>query len=389
MTRTRHRTDVRRRSRRTFRRGRLIAGALLSASLVAGVAACSSSGSTGKADPAAGPTSTTPGAGFDPAKYADLTATLKGSGSTFQQNYDNAAIKLLASVVPGLRIDYAGGGSGQGKSDLADGTVDFAGTDSLVEPEDASKYSSRLLYFPTVVAPITVSYNLSGLDGLKLDGPVLAEIFSGKVTRWDAPAIEALNPSTTLPSTPVNVCRRSDASGTTTNFSKYLVSAGGPAWTLGSGDAISWPAGTQGADGNGGVAQCIKGKDGSIGYVDLSDAKSQHLTFASVRNRAGEFVRPTLEAASAAVAHAEIADDLTYSPIDTDGAGVYPITSPTWVIVLEQQTDRVTGRGLKAFLELLLTDGQDESFTSSVNYAPLPEELATKALAQVAEIRVP
>jgi phosphate transport system substrate-binding protein len=353
------------------------------------LAACSSSGSTAKAEPAAGSTSTTPGAGFDPARYGDLTATLKGSGSTFQQNYDNAAIKLLTSVVPGLRIDYAGGGSGQGKSDLADGTVDFAGTDSLVKPEDASKYSSRLLYFPTVVAPITVSYNLRGLDRLNLDGPVLAGIFSGKVTTWDDPAIAALNPSTTLPSTPVNVCRRSDASGTTTNFSKYLVSAGGPAWTLGSGDAISWPAGTQGADGNGGMAQCIKGKDGSIGYVDLSDAKSQHLTFASVRNRAGEFVQPTLEAASAAAAHAEIADDLTYSPIDTDGAGVYPITSPTWVIVLEHQPDRAKGTGLKAFLEFLLTDGQDKSFTSSVNYAPLPKELARRALARVAEIRVP
>lgn len=335
------------------------------------------------------PTPTDPALTFDLARHAGLTASLTGSGSTFQRNYINAAIGVLASPLPGLKIDYAGGGSGQGKSDLADGTVDFAGTDSAIGAADRSRFRGRVLHFPTVVAPITVSYNLDGADGLNLDGPALARIFSGEVATWDDPAIQALNPAYRLPSTPVNVCRRSDASGTTMNFSRFLTSAGGAAWTLGVGDALVWPPGTQGAAGNGGVAQCIKGKDGSIGYVDLSDARSQGLTSAAIRNEAGEFVAPTPAGASAAAAHAEVADDLTYDPIDTGGRGVYPITSPTWIVVRAKQPDRATGTAIKAFLEFILTDGQDPSFTASVSYAPLPEGLARRALTQLAEVRVP
>ena len=318
-----------------------------------------------------------------------MSATLKGSGSTFQQNFDNAAIKTLKGVVPGVTVNYAGGGSGQGKSDLADGVVDFAGTDSSSSPRTWPSTPAASSYFPTVVAPITVSYKLDGVKELKLDGPTLAKIFTAKVTTWDDASIAALNAGTTLPGTPITVCHRSDASGTTTNFSKFLASAGGPDWTLGSSDSLQWPAATHGADGNGGVAQCIKGKAGAIGYVDLSDAKSQSLTFASIKNTGGEFVQPTLAGASAAAGAAKVADDLTYSPIDTAGKGVYPITSPTWIIVAKTQTDKAKATAVKMLLDFILTDGQDESFTSSVNYAPLPKSLATKAIAQLKELQVP
>jgi phosphate transport system substrate-binding protein len=368
------------------RRRRLAVGALAVSLLAVGGAACSSSGSSAND----GSSTTTAAAnGFDPATYRGLSATLKGSGSTFQQNYDNAVIKTLTGVVPGVTFNYAGGGSGQGKSDLADGVVDFAGTDSLVKPQDLAKYPGGILYFPTVVAPITVSYELDGVKELKLDGPTLAKIFTAKVTTWDDASIAALNAGATLPATPITVCHRSDASGTTTNFSKYLASAGGPDWTLGSGDSLAWPAATHGADGNGGVAQCINGKTGTIGYVDLSDAKSQSLTFASIKNKVGEFVQPTLAGASAAAGAAEVADDLIYSPIDTAGKGVYPITSPTWVIVTKTQTDKAKATAVKMLLDFILTDGQDRSFTSSVNYAPLPKSLATKAIAQLEELQVP
>ena len=367
-------------------RGRRFAGALGLSLLAIGGVACSSSGSAAK-----GSTSTTASAasGFDPSAYSGLSASLKGSGSTFQQNYLNATIKTLTPVLPGVKIAYAGGGSGQGKSDLADGVVNFAGSDSLIKPEDLSKYPDGVLYFPTVVAPITVSYNLAGVRNVKLDGPTVAKIFTAKVTKWDDGAITALNPGVDLPATPINVCHRSDASGTTTNFSKFLASAGGSDWTLGTGDTIQWPVSTQGASGNGGVAQCINGKAGSIGYVDLSDATSQHLAFASIKNKSGSFVQPTLAGASAAAANAEVADDLTYSPIDTAGAASYPITSPTWIIVSPKQSDHATGTAIKALLEFMLTDGQDASFTSSVNYAPLPKALAAKAIAQVDKIKVP
>ncbi len=375
---------------RTIRtRGARIAGAVALALFALPAAACSSSSSTGTGSGSSTTKAAASATGFDPAAYKGLTATLKGSGSTFQQNYDNAAIKTFTSVVPGVTINYAGGGSGQGKSDLADGVVDFAGTDSLIKQKDMSKYNGKVLYFPTVVAPITVSYNLSGVTGLKLDGPTLAKIFSAKVTSWDDASIKAMNPGANLPATPITVCHRSDASGTTSNFTKYLASAGGSDWTLGANDSVQWPASTQGGSGNGGVAQCVNGKAGTIGYVDLSDAKSQKLVFASIKNKAGKYVAPTLAGASAAAAGAVVADDLTYSPIDTPGDASYPITSPTWVIVLADQTDHDKGTALKGFLDFMLTDGQDQTFTSSVNYAPLPASLAAKARAQLGELKVP
>ncbi len=369
---------------------RLGVGVVLAA-LLTSAAACGSSGASADEDTGATTTAVEGGTagGFDPTIYENLKADLKASGATFPQNYYNAAIETFSSVVPGVTIAYGGGGSGQGKSDLADGVVDFAGTDSLIDDDDKGDYDGTVLYFPTVVAPITVSYNLDGLKDLQLDGPTLAKIFTAEVTTWNDPAIARLNDGADLPSTPITVCHRSDASGTTTNFSKYLDSAGGEDWTLGSSDSLEWPAGTQGASGNGGVAQCISKSTGAIGYVDLSDAKSQKLTFASIENKAGEFIQPTLEGASAAAAGADIADDLTYSPIDTDGAGAYPITSPTWIIVMAKQADATKGQAAMAFLRFVLTDGQDESFTSSLNYAPLPAELAEKAIAQLDDIEVP
>lgn len=374
-----------RRPRRT--RARSATAGIALAALLLSTGACASSGSDADTSKPTGDADRT--AGFDPNAYADVRADLKGSGSTFQQNYDNAAIGLFTSVVPGVSIAYAGGGSGQGKSDLADGVVDFAGTDSLIAPEDLASYSGKVLYFPTVVAPITVSYNLDGVDELALDGPTLAKIFTAKITTWDADEIAASNPDADLPATPITVCHRSDASGTTRNFAKYLDSAAGADWGLGTSDTIDWPAGTQGASGNGGVAQCITKSDGAIGYVDLSDAKAQNLSFASIENAAGNLVAPTLLGASAAAAAADVADDLTFDPIDTDGADAYPITSPTWIIVKAAQTDRAKATALVAFLSFVLSDGQDASFTGSVNYAPLPEALAAKAKAQLADIEVP
>lgn len=364
------------------------------AALLATAGACGSSGSStdGNGEAASTPGGTTAegtAPDFDPTAYGNLKADLKASGATFPQNYYNAAIDTFTSVLPGIKIAYGGGGSGQGKSDLADGVVDFAGSDSLINHEDKGGYDGKVLYFPTVVAPITVSYNVDGVEHLKLDGPTLAKIFTAGVTTWNDPAIAELNKDAKLPATPITVCHRSDASGTTTNFSKYLDAAGGADWTLGSSDSIEWPARTQGASGNGGVAQCIAKSDGAIGYVDLSDAKSQKLTFASIENRAGAFMQPTLGGASAAAAGADVADDLTYSPIDTEGEGAYPITSPTWIIVMAKQADATKGQAVKAFLHFILTDGQDESFTSSVNYAPLPTELAHKAIAQLDRIEVP
>jgi len=171
------------------------------------------------------------------------SATLNGSGSTFQKTFDQTVIAAFTKANPGITVNYAGGGSGKGKTDLQTKTVDFAGTDSLVKPADLSKYQGgAIFYFPLVAAPITMSYNLSGVDKLQLSAATIAKIFSGQITKWNDAAIAADNPGVTLPSTGITVVHRADASGTTSNFTKYLTRAAPEAWTLGTGDTVNWPS---------------------------------------------------------------------------------------------------------------------------------------------------
>lgn len=368
------------------RAGRWGVAAVLIVLLMSAVACGSSGGTAGSTTGGRASTTSAGGSsGFDPASYKAVKTTINGSGSTFQQNFDSASIKALSAVLPGIKITYGGGGSGQGKSDLAHKSVDFAGTDSTFKPDEkAALKGAKVLFFPTVVAPITVSYNLD-VKGLKLDGPTLAQIFSANITKWDDPAIAKLNRGKALPGTAITVCHRADASGTTSNFTKFLTAAGGADWKLGQSDSINWPSGTQGAQGNGGVAQCVNGKQGAIGYVDFADAKAQGLTFAAVKNAAGQFVAASLDGASKAAAESKVAADLTYDPINAPGAGSYPITSPTWIIVYAQQPNNAKAQALRAFLQFMLTDGQQ--LARSSDYAPLPKSLAERALRQLETLR--
>ena len=316
------------------------------------------------------------------------STTLNGSGSTFQQTFDQTVIQSFQDANSGITVNYAGGGSGKGKTDLQTKTVDFAGTDSLVKAADVSKYQGgKFLYFPIAAAPITVSYNVKGVDTVQLSGPTLAKIFSGAVKKWNDPAIENDNGNATLPDTDIVIVHRAEASGTTSNFTKYLADAGGTDWKLGSGDTVEWPSSSQAGQGNSGVAQTVSSTDGAIGYVDFSDATEAKLKFASIENKAGKFVAPTLAGASAAVAAATIAADLTYSPLNEPGADVYPITSPTWILVYATQTDKTKGTALKSFLTYILNEGQ--GMAEAVNYAKLPTALQQKAIAQLTSIVVP
>ena len=317
---------------------------------------------------------------------ADLEAELNASGATFPQTFYEEVIASFTDANSGVTINYGGGGSGKGRQDLADQIVDWAGTDGTIKDEDLAGFKGgEVLYFPTVVAPITVSFNVSGVDTLELSPATIANIFQRTITNWNDPAIAAENPDATLPDLDITVVHRSDSSGTTGNFTKFLeksvgADAGG-IWTLGTDSTIEWPADTQAGEGNSGVAQVISSTDGAIGYVDLSDATDAGLTFASIQNKAGEFVEPTLEGASAAAEGAEIKDNLTYSAIWADGAEAYPITAQTWIIAYKVQTDAAKADALKAFLNYILTDGQE--LAAEVNYAPLPAELAAKAIAQL------
>jgi phosphate transport system substrate-binding protein len=352
---------------RGFRIHRTGGGLALGAIAVV-LAACSSSG---------GGTSGSGGSG--------QSGTLNASGSTFQLTFQQAAIQAYKSVQPGVTVNYGGGGSGKGRTDLAGGTVNFAGSDSPIPAEEKAGFKGKtVLYFPVVIGPITVSYNVPGVSNLKLDAPAIADIFQAKITKWNDPAIKSLNPGVSLPSTSITIARRSDSSGTTQNFSEFLVEAAPGVWKLGTDSTISWPATSRGGNGNGGVAQIIKSTPGAIGYVDYADAKASGLTFASVKNKDGQFIAPTTQSASAAAGQAKVASNLTFSAIWAPGSSSYPITYQSWVLAYQAQSNQSTGKMLKSYISYLLGPGQ--KLLPSLNYAPLPSSLDQQAMAQLSKI---
>jgi phosphate transport system substrate-binding protein len=339
-------------------------------------------------------TTQAPGAtgGATTTKAPEVTGTLNGSGATFPKPFYDEMIVEFKKVQPKATVTYAGGGSGKGRTDLQGGVVDYAGSDGLVAAADVSKYKGAFLYIPTVTAPITVSYNLAGVDTLQLSPETVAKIFQRDIKTWDDPAIVAENQAVKdkLKGNIV-VAHRSDGSGTTENFTIFLdksVGSGGSGvWKLKKGSTVEWPADTQAGNGNAGVTQIVKATAGAIGYIDLSDAKAAGLKFASIKNKAGKYVQPTLEATSAAVEGATVNADLSYDPLWADGDKAYPIAAPTWILVYADQTDKVKGETVKAFLRYMLTDGQKSA--ASIDYAPLSSSLAQKALAQVDKIKIP
>jgi phosphate transport system substrate-binding protein len=313
-----------------------------------------------------------------------LSGTLKASGASFPDAYYQEVISSYKEKAPDVTVNYNSVGSGTGKKEFGQGLTDFAGSDSTVKDSDGVPAGS-FLYVPTVAAPITVSYNLSGVDKLQLSPDTLAKIFQTDIKKWNDPAIAADNSGVTLPDKNITVAHRSDGSGTTNNFTKYLAAAAPSTWKLGSGDTVAWPAGTQGGEKNTGVAQIIQQSDGGIGYVDFSDALETKLAMASIKNKDGQFVAPSLEGASAAVDGAEVKDDLTYNPLNAAGASTYPITAPTYLLVKTKYDDANKANLVKGFVNYVLTDGQ--TIAKDVNFAALPSSLQQKALAQLDKVQ--
>lgn len=316
--------------------------------------------------------------------YADLTGSITGSGASFPDAFYQAAIDSF-SEVSDLEVTYNAVGSGTGKEEFGGNLNDFAGTDSLVKEGDGPAAGS-FLYVPTVAAPITVSYHLSGVDDLQLSADTLAGIFQGSITKWDDDAVVADNPDADLPSKSIVMVHRADGSGTTSNFTKYLAKAAPTVWTLGSGDTVAWPTSSQAGQKNTGVAQLIKDNDGAIGYVDLSDAEATGLTFAAIENQDGAFVLPTLDGTSAGLEGATVEADLSYDPLDAAGKEAYPITAPTYLLVRTTYADQATLDNVKGFVTFLLTEGQD--LAADVAFAKLPSGLRTQALAQLDKLTV-
>ena len=387
---------------------RLVLAGIISLSLVA--AACGSDSKTATtAAPAASDAATTTeaaattaaadastteapattGAAASTVDVSKLSGSLVGSGATFPKSFYDDAIATLSGIAPDLTVEYGGGGSGKGQTDLQTNVVDFAGTDGTVKTEDVPKYTGgEFVYVPTVIAPITLSYNLPSVAKLQLSPKSVSGIFQLEITKWNDPLIAADNPGVTLPDTDITVAVRADPSGTTQNFTKFLDAAAGPNatgdWKLGAAKDTAFPAGTQNGDGNSGVAQIVASTEGAIGYVDLSDAKANNLVFASVMNKAGKYVAPTLDATTAAANGVKVADDLTFFIGWADGDGAYPIAAQTWIIAYTKQADPAKAEALRGFLTYLLTDGQKAA--AAIDFAPLPADLQAKALLNIAKI---
>ena len=314
-----------------------------------------------------------------------LTAKIAGGGASFPDAFYQAVNTDFNGEAGQELVTYAKSGSSDGRKQLGQQTVTFAGSDSTAKPDETFA-GGEILYFPTVAAPITVAYNLQGFSGkIQLSADTLAGIFEAKITNWNAPEIAADNPGEALPGTPIVVVHRSDGSGTTNNFTKYLKAAAPNSWTLDSGDTVNWPETTQGAEKNSGVAQLVKQTDGAVGYIDLADAAKAELSLASLKNSSGNFVAPTAAGVQAALDSAEVKPDLTYNPLNAPGAEAYPLTAPTWILTYASYTDAATVASLTTYLKYVLTTGQEQA--QATGYVGVPSSLQTQALAQVDTIK--
>jgi phosphate transport system substrate-binding protein len=250
--------------------------------------------------------------------------------------------------------------------------------------ENLAKAPGKILHIPTVAGADVVTYNLPDNPTLQLDGPTIAAIFLGKITKWNDAKIAAQNPGTKLPATDIAVVHRSDGSGTTFIFVDYLSSISKEWETgVGRGTAVKWPTG-QGAKGNEGVMEQVKQMPGAIGYVELVYAVQQKLPFASVKNTAGNYIVPSIESVTAALATAKIPGDFRFSMVNPPGEKAYPISGTTWLLVYQKQANAAKGKKLVEFLKWAVTRGQ--TMAPPLNYAPLPDDLAKNVLKEIDSI---
>jgi len=318
-------------------------------------------------------------------------ADLTGAGATFPYPIYSKWFADYAAQA-NVKINYQAIGSGGGIRQLSDGTVDFGASDSpMTDGELQKAKGGRVLHFPTVIGAVAIVYNLPGVTTqLKLDGGALSDIFLGKVRKWNDGRIAKLNPGVSLPAREILVIHRSDASGTTYIFTDFISSVS-KEWLAGPGRAkeVAWPIGL-GGKGNDGVAGQVKQIPGAIGYVELAYARQNKLPFAAIRNAAGAFVAPSVESATAAAegvaAKLNAKTDYRISIANAPGPQAYPITSFTWLLVYQDQTDPIKGKKVVDFMRWALTSGQASA--AALDYAPLPRVIADRLVERLATIRL-
>jgi phosphate transport system substrate-binding protein len=341
--------------------------------LAIGVAACGSSDDNDNATSTSSSSST-------------AKATLNGAGSTFAAPiYQQIANNLKDQ---GITENYQSVGSGAGVSQFTAGTVDFAGSDPALKDDEISALKKgKPLEAPFALGAITVSYNLPDVkSGLKLDGKTIADIYLGKVKKWDDPEIAQQNSGVELPSTNITVVHRSDSSGTTKGFTDFL-SRYSTEWKskVGVDKDVKWPTGT-GGKGNEGVAAAVKQSEGAIGYVEQAYALQNGFTFADVKNKAGQYIAPTLQSTSAAGDGIDVPSDLRINVIDSPNPKAYPITSQTFAITYDDPCkaglDKTKAEGLKRFLSFLVGN-EGQTTIQKLSYAKIPSSLDQKVQSAV------
>ena len=353
--------------------GRPIGRAVLVGIAAAVLAACGSSSSTGSATP----TPVDVGSG-----------ALTGAGATFPAPFYQKAFFDYTALYPQVTVNYQAVGSGAGISQFQKGTVDFGASDVPMSATDIAKVpggASALVQVPTTLGVISIAYNLSGVSKLQLDGATLADIFLGKVTKWNDPEIFALNLGVSLPSSAIQVVHRSDGSGTTYHFSDYLAKVS-PEWMskVGVAKSLKWPAGI-GGSGNQGVAQAVTSTAGAIGYVELAYVVQTGMSQAFIKNAAGNFVQASVAGASAAAAQNTSVSPTNFSITNEPGADTYPIAGFSWVILPTSISDATKGKALVHLFKWLVTDGQKDG--TALQYAALPTPVQNLALTNLKTIQ--
>ena len=311
--------------------------------------------------------------------------TITGAGATFPYPIYSKWFDEYAKVDPSVRFNYQSIGSGGGQKQILAQTVDFGASDGPMSDDNLSKAPGKLLHIPTVAGADVVTYNLDGNPTLKLDAETIADIFLGKIKKWNDPKITALNSGVTLPDKEIVVVHRSDGSGTTYIFTDYLSKVSAE-WKskVGTNTSVNWPAGI-GAKGNEGVSGQVKQTPGAVGYVELIYAVQNKMPYADVKNAEGNFVKASLESVTAAMSTAQIPDDFRFSMTNAAGKVSYPIAGATWLLVYQQQQDAAKGKKLAEFLKWADTKG--EQMAKDLNYAPLPQNIQERVLKRIDEIK--
>ena len=316
-------------------------------------------------------------------------ADLTGAGATFPYPIYSKWFSDYANAT-GIKINYQSIGSGGGVRQISEQTVDFGASDSPMSDEELAKAKGGpILHIPTVLGADVITYNVPGVTAvLKLTPSVIADIFMGRIKKWNDTRLASLNPGVSLPNQDILVVHRSDGSGTTYIFTDYLDKVS-PAWHsgVGKGKEVKWPVGL-GGKGNEGVSGQVKQTPGAVGYVELAYAKQNNLPAALVQNKAGQYVAasvPAVTAAAAGVVKSLPANtDYRISIVDAPGAQSYPVSSFTWLLVYQHQKDAVKGKKLVDFLNWAMTEGEKSAPT--LDYAPLPAEMVTTVKAKIATI---